>query len=87
MGMRINTNVTSLAAQRTLGLNTRNMNDNLRKMSSGERITRASDDAETISWIKAGVRRHSPRWVLLSNRGPWMTARICSVGPRQQEFG
>lgn len=59
MGMRINTNVVSLAAQRTLGLNTRNMNDNLRKMSSGERITRASDDAAGLAIsenLKAQIR-------------------------------
>lgn len=49
MGMRINTNVSSLAAQRTLSTTNRNLNDNLRKLSSGERITRAADDAAGLA--------------------------------------
>ena len=49
MGMRINTNVSSLAAQRSLTINKRNQNDNLRKLSSGERITRAADDAAGLA--------------------------------------
>ncbi|MDD0854563.1 flagellin [Halobacteriovorax sp. GB3] len=49
MGLRINTNVSSLAAQRTLSTTNRRLNDNLRKLSSGERITRASDDAAGLA--------------------------------------
>jgi flagellin len=49
MGLRINTNVPSLSAQRSLGINNRNLNDNFRKMSSGERITRAGDDAAGLA--------------------------------------
>ncbi len=49
MGMRINTNVASLSAQRTLSTTNRKMNDNLRKLSSGERITRAADDAAGLA--------------------------------------
>ena len=49
MGLRINTNVPSLSAQRSLGINTRNLNDNLRKLSSGERITKAGDDAAGLA--------------------------------------
>ena len=49
MGMRINTNVSSLAAQRSLALNKRNQNDNLRKLSTGLRITRAADDAAGLA--------------------------------------
>lgn len=59
MGLRINTNVSSIAAQRTLGANTRNLNTNLRKLSSGERITRASDDAAGLAIsenLKAQIR-------------------------------
>lgn len=59
MGMRINTNVASLSAQRSLGNNMRRMNDNLRKMSSGERITRAADDAAGLAIsenLKAQIR-------------------------------
>ena len=49
MGLRINTNVASLGAQRSLGVNTRNTNDSLRKLSSGERITKAGDDAAGLA--------------------------------------
>ena len=49
MGMRINTNVSSLAAQRSLAINKRNQDDNLRKLSSGYRINRASDDAAGLA--------------------------------------
>jgi len=59
MGLRINTNVPSLSAQRTLGINAQNQNDNLRKLSSGERITRAGDDAAGLAIsenLKAQIR-------------------------------
>ena len=49
MGLRINTNVASLAAQRNLGINKMNTESNLRKLSSGERITRAADDAAGLA--------------------------------------
>ena len=49
MGMRINTNVSSLAAQRTLSSTNRKLNDNLRKLSSGERISKAADDAAGLA--------------------------------------
>jgi flagellin len=59
MGLRINTNVSSLSAQRSLGINTRAQNDNLRKLSSGERITRSGDDAAGLAIsenLKAQIR-------------------------------
>jgi flagellin len=59
MGLRINTNVASLSAQRSLGITMRNQNDNLRKLSSGERITRAGDDAAGLAIsenLKASIR-------------------------------
>jgi flagellin len=49
MGLRINTNVASLSAQRSLGVNKFNTDSNLRKLASGERITRASDDAAGLA--------------------------------------
>lgn len=49
MGLRINTNTQSLAAQRAVGITKRRMDDNLRKLSSGERITRAADDAAGLA--------------------------------------
>jgi flagellin len=59
MGMRINTNVASISARRTLGLNTRKLNNNLRKLASGERITTAADDAAGLAIsekLKAHIR-------------------------------
>lgn len=49
MGLRINTNVSSIAAQRALGITKNNLDSNLRKLSSGERITRAADDAAGLA--------------------------------------
>lgn len=59
MGLRINTNVPSLAAQRSLAQNSERLNDNLRKLSAGERITRAGDDAAGLAIsenLKATIR-------------------------------
>ena len=59
MGLRINTNVASISAQRSLGINTKSVNDNLRKLSSGERITRSGDDAAGLAIsenLKANIR-------------------------------
>lgn len=49
MGLRVNTNVASISAQRALGKTTRDLNSNLRKLSSGSRITRAADDAAGLA--------------------------------------
>ena len=59
MGLRINTNTASLSAQRSLGMTNRRVNDNLRKLSSGERVTKASDDAAGLAIsekLKAQIR-------------------------------
>lgn len=47
--MRINTNIQSLAAQRALSQTKSRMDSNLRKLSTGERVTRASDDAAGLA--------------------------------------
>ncbi len=49
MGFRINTNVSSISAQRSLNVNSRNSQDTLSKMSSGSRINKASDDAAGLA--------------------------------------
>src|SRR5690554_4765849 len=49
MGFRINTNVSSIAAQRSLSNTTRDSQETLAKMSSGTRITKASDDAAGLA--------------------------------------
>ena len=59
MGMRINTNVPSLAAQRALTKSNLNLGGNLRKLASGERITKAGDDAAGLAIserLKAQIR-------------------------------
>ena len=59
MGLRINTNVTSLAAQRTLGINNAEQANTLGKLSSGTRITKSSDDAAGLAIsekLKAQIR-------------------------------
>lgn len=59
MGLRINTNMPSLSAQRSLRYTTRRLDDNYRKLASGERITRAADDAAGLAIsenLKAQIR-------------------------------
>lgn len=49
MGLRITTNVASLNAQNTLGKSQRIVEKNFAQISSGSRITKASDDAAGLS--------------------------------------
>lgn len=59
MGFRINTNVTSLAAQRTLAVNNQSMEDSLGKLSSGTRIVKSADDAAGLAItekLKSAIR-------------------------------
>lgn len=59
MGFRINTNVISMAAQRTLGKVNQQQSDTLDKLSSGSRITKAADDAAGLAIsekLKAQIR-------------------------------
>ncbi len=59
MGLRINTNVVSLSAQRSLGNTNQAQESSLAKLSSGSRITRSADDAAGLAIsekLKAQVR-------------------------------
>jgi flagellin len=59
MGFRINTNVSSIAAQRSLAVNNRETEGNLSKLASGSRITKAADDAAGLAIsekLKANIR-------------------------------
>jgi len=59
MGFRINTNVSSISAQRSLTVNNREAESNLAKLSSGSRITKSADDAAGLAIsekMKAGIR-------------------------------
>lgn len=49
MGLRINTNVQSLIAQRNLGTTSRAQQDSLQKISSGTRIAKAADDSAGLA--------------------------------------
>jgi len=48
-GLRINTNIQALNAQRNLGINTGMLNKSLERLSSGMRINRAADDAAGLA--------------------------------------
>lgn len=59
MGLRINTNVASINAQRNLSGTRNNMQKTLEKLSSGQRINRAGDDAAGLAIsenLKAQIR-------------------------------
>lgn len=59
MGLRINTNVASLNAQRNLRLTRNALDSTLEKLSSGQRINRAGDDAAGLAIsenLKAQIR-------------------------------
>lgn len=59
MGLRINTNVSSLNAQRNLHSTRNNMQKTLEQLSSGQRINRAGDDAAGLAIsenLKAQIR-------------------------------
>lgn len=49
MGLRINTNVQSLTAQRQLGISNAKQQGSLEKLSSGTRIAKAADDAAGLA--------------------------------------
>jgi flagellin len=49
MGLRINTNIQSLIAQRNLGISNQKQQSSLEKISSGTRIAKAADDAAGLA--------------------------------------
>lgn len=59
MGIRVNTNVTSLTAQRNLSNTTQSQAKTLNRLASGSRITQSADDAAGLAIsekLKAGIR-------------------------------
>jgi len=59
MGLRINTNIQSLAAQRFLGINSEKQKNSLDHLSSGSRINKSGDDAAGLAIsekLKADIR-------------------------------
>ena len=62
MGMRINSNIQSLVAQRQLSKNRGEQDKSLAKMSSGQRINSAGDDAAGLAIsenLKSEITRSS----------------------------
>ena len=49
MGLRINTNIPALIAQRYVRRNFNDLSDNLTRLSSGRRIVKAGDDAAGLA--------------------------------------
>lgn len=49
MGLRINTNVASISAQRALKVSTRDGQETMAKLASGSRITKSADDAAGLA--------------------------------------
>ena len=64
MSLSINTNVISLSVQRSFNSTTTNMNEAMKKMTTGFKINSAADDAEIgrASVGKECVRRCRSRW-------------------------
>lgn len=62
MSLTISTNVASIAAQKTMGTNARNIQKSMAQLSSGSRITKAADDAAGLSiseTLKSTVRGYT----------------------------
>lgn len=57
MGLRINTNVASIAAQRALKVSTRDGEETMSKLASGSRINKAADDAAGLA-ISEKLKSH-----------------------------
>ena len=57
MALVVNTNISSLAAQRNLSVNQASLAKSVEHLSSGLRITRASDDAAGLGVPKPCERR------------------------------
>ena len=49
MGLRVTTNIASIAAQRSMSATTREVNKSFAQLSTGSRITKAADDAAGLS--------------------------------------
>jgi len=62
MGLRISTNMSSIAAQKTLSSNQRELTKNFAQLSSGSRITKSADDAAGLAiseTLKSTIRGYT----------------------------
>ena len=96
MGLRINTNVASLNARRNLGKTRFELSRTLEKLSSGERINRAGDDAAGLAIsenLKAQIRglgqaeRNAEDGVSLVQIAEGALAEISNILIRLRELG
>lgn len=95
MGLRINTNIQSISAQNNLSRVKRRLDSNLRKMSSGQRITRSADDAAGLAIsekLKAQIRglrqarRNAEDGISLIQTGEGALSEISSIIIRLREL-
>ena len=88
MGIRINTNISSLNTQRHLQNSTNMFAKSMEKLSSGLRINRAGDDAAGLAiseGLKSDIRalgqaaRNAADGISLARpvKGPWTRSRTC----------
>ncbi len=96
MGLRINTNVLSLNAQRNLGINSRAFARALQRLSSGSRINRAGDDAAGLAiseGLGAQVRgtaqavRNANEAIGFLNTAEGALAELTNITQRLRELG
>ena len=76
MGLRINTNVNSMTAQRNLGAVTTRLQGNFSRLASGLRIATASDDAAGLAISERIVRDHSGSLEFESTPNKGTTVRV-----------
>ena len=69
MGLRVNTNISSINAQRNLVKTTQSLGKTLQRLSSGLRITRAADDAAGLA-ISESFRAEIPEFTLHNPDAP-----------------
>jgi len=75
--MIINHNMSSMYANRTLGINNDNVHGNIEKLSSGQRINRAGDDASGLAGNVSMLLNESNRfWVAFYDGGVARTRPI-----------
>ena len=91
MGLRINTNVASLNAARTLQRSTSDLNKSLERLSSGLRINTAGDDAAGLSINRAAddaaglAIADGFNSVVRERKSPSATRRMASASCRRRK--
>lgn len=96
MGLRVTTNIASIAAQRSMSGSSREINKSFSQLSSGSRITKASDDAAGLSiseTLKSTIRgynqaqRNANDGISMVQVSEGGLAEISNVLTRMRELG